>query len=632
MAVGVLDSVSRLAGWVTGPIFGKELRVSSRRRRNYVLRFFYLVVLSVFVVAVWGSLVGSRGGSGGYRVYRMAEIGKTVIGTIVWFQFIALQMLAVVMLSTAISDEVEQRTLAVLATTPVRTFQIVLGKLLSKLLQLLILLAISLPLLAVVRVFGGVPWNFVLAGVCITLTACMVAGAVSMFFSALFRRAYVSILCCMGVGFVLYAVLPMILGMIFALVAIPAMMSRGGPGAWLQITWAAVSLTNPFAVLGIVTSGLASPGAMPFIQGPGFWTLHCGIMLAISVLALWLCGRVVRKAVLRAAMGDTEGSRPVPQAAPSAAPLPAQAAALPAAGAEVVLTPVPLPVPPPVPLPASAGGEIRRIAGSPVLWRELRVPLTRSIVKKAVGISLPLSIVGLTYLLVGLAGGLGDRHTHAVYVSVYVAIGMTFMTVLPATAIAGEKQSRCWPLLLTTPLSDVHILLAKAAGVCRRCWPGWFLLWAHLVVFTCIGLIHPVAMVHLGMLVTGVAVFLTGSGLYFSARFKRTTPAVIANLALAALLWVVPPTLMGPLGIGGGELGRLYVAAHPLVQAFVVSVSASGVQNVAKGMAHMRYELAWGSGSVVDATGLLLLAMAAHCLAGAAFSWRALGHFRRRVF
>jgi hypothetical protein len=42
-------SLSRL----TGPIFGKELRISSRRRRNYVLRCAYVALLTVFVVVVW---------------------------------------------------------------------------------------------------------------------------------------------------------------------------------------------------------------------------------------------------------------------------------------------------------------------------------------------------------------------------------------------------------------------------------------------------------------------------------------------------------------------------------------------------------------------------------------------------
>ena len=40
--------------WLTGPIFGKELRVSSRRRRNYVLRFVYLMLLTGFLASMIG--------------------------------------------------------------------------------------------------------------------------------------------------------------------------------------------------------------------------------------------------------------------------------------------------------------------------------------------------------------------------------------------------------------------------------------------------------------------------------------------------------------------------------------------------------------------------------------------------
>jgi len=35
-------------GWLTGPIFDKELRVSSRRRRNLALRFSYILLLTAF--------------------------------------------------------------------------------------------------------------------------------------------------------------------------------------------------------------------------------------------------------------------------------------------------------------------------------------------------------------------------------------------------------------------------------------------------------------------------------------------------------------------------------------------------------------------------------------------------------
>ena len=170
--------------WLTGPIFDKELRTSSRRKRNYVLRFAYLAILTVFVVLVWSSMVKLRGG-GAYRISRMSEAGLAIITTIIVFQFIATQFIAVVMLSTAISDEIYNRTLGVLMTTPINSFQIVMGKLFSKLLQLILLLSVSLPLLAIVRVFGGVPWDYVLSSLCITLTAVIFAGSLSLYFSLL---------------------------------------------------------------------------------------------------------------------------------------------------------------------------------------------------------------------------------------------------------------------------------------------------------------------------------------------------------------------------------------------------------------------------------------------------------------
>ena len=184
MNIALANLVPRLASlsWLTGPLLDKELRVSSRRRRNYILRSVYVIVLTVFVAMVWLSVV-KYGASGAYQRSRMAVAGKTIISTIVTFQFFATQMIAIVMLSTAISDEIYHRTLGLLMTTPINSFQIVMGKLCSKLLQLILLLAISLPLLAIIRVLGGVAWNYVLSSLCITLTAVIFAGALSMHFS-----------------------------------------------------------------------------------------------------------------------------------------------------------------------------------------------------------------------------------------------------------------------------------------------------------------------------------------------------------------------------------------------------------------------------------------------------------------
>ena len=155
--VSVLNFGRRIVSlsWLTGPIFDKELRVSSRRRRNYALRFAYLSLLTSFLALFWLEAVSSGGGSLS-QVSQMAEAGKSITSFVIWFQFIAAQFIALIMLSNSISDEVYNRTLGLLMTTPINSFQIVIGKLLSKLLQIVLILGISLPLLAIVRVFGGV--------------------------------------------------------------------------------------------------------------------------------------------------------------------------------------------------------------------------------------------------------------------------------------------------------------------------------------------------------------------------------------------------------------------------------------------------------------------------------------------
>ena len=127
---------------LTGPLLDKELRVSSRRARNYLLRFAYVSLLTIFVVIVWLSVVKFQG-TAALQKSRMAVAGKTIITTIVTFQFIATQVVAIIMLSTSISDEIYHRTLGLLMTTPISSLQIVLGKVLSKLLQLILLLAIT---------------------------------------------------------------------------------------------------------------------------------------------------------------------------------------------------------------------------------------------------------------------------------------------------------------------------------------------------------------------------------------------------------------------------------------------------------------------------------------------------------
>jgi ABC-type transport system involved in multi-copper enzyme maturation permease subunit len=257
--------------WLTGPIFDKELRVSSRRKRNYVLRFAYLALLTIFVAYAWRITTRPGGpGSAVYQLSRMPEVGKHVVTTVIWFQFIAIQIIAVVMMSSAISEEIQRRTLGVLMTTPIGGLQIVLGKLLSKLLQLILLLAISMPLLAIVRVFGGVPWGYVVSSLCVTLTAAVFAGIVSLTFSTYTRQAQQVMARTLLVCFILYAVPSLVVQLLRLKYGIPI------------VSNAILSCTNPFMIMVSITANMLS--AAPVLSF-GDWVLHCAIMAGLSAFA-----------------------------------------------------------------------------------------------------------------------------------------------------------------------------------------------------------------------------------------------------------------------------------------------------------------------------------------------------------
>lgn len=604
--------------WLTGPILDKELRVSSRRKRSYSMRFTYIAIMTVFVAFVWASMVEFHG-SAAYRISRMSEAGLAITCSIVWFQFIATQLLAVIMLSTSVSDEVYHRTLGLLMTTPITGFQIIMGKLFSRLLQLMLLLAISLPLLAIVRVFGGVPWSFVLSSLCITLTAVIFAGTVSLCFSITGRRAYAVILKTFFALGALYGFVPMLVALAFANAF--AYMDEV-----LDVLVTVFLHINPFAAMQTNTMMLFSPqmlGSYSF-----FWPIHCAIMLGASALLLTWAVRVVRKVALKQVTGQVDiKTAPVP-----AMPVPAVATQVKppveksGAGAEVK----PQAVAPPAEVIV---GVSRSVKGPPVVWRELRAPIIHGgKTKTIIGVVVVLLVLLLTYALT--AEELGDEDTHAGYAVVFVLIGLLTNTVFAATTIASEKESRSWPILLTTALTDTQIIFGKAVGVFRRCAPVWLLLIGHLLLFAIIGYMHPIALVQVLMIVISALVFLSGTGLYFSARLKRTTSAVVANLGTALGLWGIVPMLLGmATSLSNNEdIAETILMANPVVQIVVCMEGSAGSYNANDELRDLSYYWPLGDVSCGETSLTLLISMLVYATVGVLFAWRAKCLLRRNIF
>jgi ABC-2 type transport system permease protein len=619
MTISALHSIVHKVlnlSWLTGPIFGKELRVSSRRKKNYTLRLIYIILLTIFIAIVWLSIVKSEGSSV-YEKSRLALAGKTIVSTIVMFQFIATQVIAIIMLSTSISDEIYHRTLGLLMTTPISSFQIVMGKLFSKLLQLILLLAITLPLLAIVRIFGGVPWSYVLSSLCITLTAVIFAGSLSLFFSINNRRAYVVIIKTVVTLGVLYFFIPTVTTILLNPRWIYAPVF-GNPIITLPLLVAFIHL-NPFAVMSLSTGTMISPIAMailPMMPTGGsvfYWPLHCILMLGVSALLIAMSVKIVRKVALRQATGQIESGLNRMRAKKLKKSSRRQAEQV------------------------EPAGIIRRVTGSPVLWREIRAPMIQGAEGRNSIIGLTITIIALliTYWAGINENYLGEDFTQTCYGLMFVVVGSIFTMVLSSTSITSEKETRSWPILLATSMDDWQILFGKAAGVFRRCLPIWLLMAGHIFLFVCIRYVHPIALFHMPILVTGLVVFLTGTGLYFSARFKRTTSAVIASFALALALWVVLPSVLGLVSVFILDHNAVedLVSANPAAQIAILMKGAGGKWNARAGFSNLVFDWPHSSWSKVwPTTGLLLIYMLIYAGAGVFFGWRAKCRFRRNIF
>ena len=162
-----------------GPIFDKELRSTARRKRTYVLRCVYLGALLLLLLMVYtGFRERGEYGSVAHRQEQQAEMGYAFFVCFSMFCVISMAVLGPILTATAISSERQQKTLHVLLMTPITSWQIISGKLFSRLLVALMLIGLSLPALAVARLLGGVELNQMFAVICLCAATALFTAAV----------------------------------------------------------------------------------------------------------------------------------------------------------------------------------------------------------------------------------------------------------------------------------------------------------------------------------------------------------------------------------------------------------------------------------------------------------------------
>ena len=166
----------------------KELRGRMRGRRAFVVLTIHLLVVAGFAWMI--ETITERSMSGGFSgsMSASADIGRTLFSSLIFLLTLIVLVLAPASTAGAISLEREKQTLDLLTTTPISSLAIILGKLLSALSWVFLLLLASIPVTALVFTFGGVaPEDLVRAYIVLFATA-IAFGSMGLFVSAFVKR------------------------------------------------------------------------------------------------------------------------------------------------------------------------------------------------------------------------------------------------------------------------------------------------------------------------------------------------------------------------------------------------------------------------------------------------------------
>jgi ABC-2 type transport system permease protein len=204
-------SFARTAGGIAA-IGVKELRGRMRGRRAFAIITIYLVLLGGFALMAERLFEANAvNGFGGTSAFASAQIGQGIFAALLMLMTLQVVFLAASSTAGSISLEREKQTLELLIATPISSLAIVLGKLLSALVYVFLLIAASIPLMAVVFVYGGVGPEDVLRGYIVLVAVALGLGSFGLLCSSLVKRTTAA------TAITIFGVLAVTIGTIFVL-------------------------------------------------------------------------------------------------------------------------------------------------------------------------------------------------------------------------------------------------------------------------------------------------------------------------------------------------------------------------------------------------------------------------------
>lgn len=175
------------------PVFVKELKLRFRSFKSFSGLMFYLAVLCIFI-AGFLLLTTEFTGKGFFR----PETSFMMFAVLTILQMALVLFITPSLTAGAISSEREKQTLNILLTTTQSSTQIVIGKLLSSVSFLVLMLVAGLPLYSLVFLFGGVSPSQLISIFLFYLVTVVAIGSIGVMFSTITKKTIVAMIATYG--------------------------------------------------------------------------------------------------------------------------------------------------------------------------------------------------------------------------------------------------------------------------------------------------------------------------------------------------------------------------------------------------------------------------------------------------
>ena len=157
-----------------GPLVVRELITSPRNVKHFGLRAGYVAILAILLqtsaLTTFESVITSQVGD-------VARFGSFIFGLMCAVQLVVVLAMSLILSAGSVAQEKDKRTLLLLLMTDLRTTELVVGKTLASLLPVFVMIGVSIPVMCLLRLLGGITLNQILCFELTCLATSLVAGS-----------------------------------------------------------------------------------------------------------------------------------------------------------------------------------------------------------------------------------------------------------------------------------------------------------------------------------------------------------------------------------------------------------------------------------------------------------------------